>query len=43
MGKVILIIVGLVLGLIGVIMIYDSRIITKKFLVLEIKTKEPLD
>ncbi|CDA16689.1 MAG: hypothetical protein U0O04_02555 [Clostridia bacterium] len=31
MGKVILIIVGLVLGLIGVIMIYDSRIITKKF------------
>ncbi len=27
----ILIIVGLVLGLIGVIMIYDSRIITKKF------------
>ena len=31
MGKVILIIVGLVLGLIGVIMIYESRIITKKF------------
>lgn len=31
MGKIILMIFGLVLGLIGVVMIFDSRIITKRF------------
>lgn len=31
MVKLILIIVGLLLSLIGVIMIYDSRILTKRF------------
>ena len=31
MGKVILIVIGLFIALIGVIMIYDSRILTKKF------------
>lgn len=31
MGKLILIIVGLVFSLIGVIMIYDSRLLTKRF------------
>ncbi|HBC84761.1 MAG: hypothetical protein J6D03_04675 [Clostridia bacterium] len=31
MGKLILIIVGLILSLIGVILIYDSRILTKRF------------
>lgn len=31
MGKLILIIVGLLFSLIGVIMIYDSRLLTKRF------------
>lgn len=31
MGKTILMVVGLIITLIGVIMIYDSRIITKRF------------
>lgn len=31
MGKLVLIIVGLLLSLIGVIMIYDSRLLTKRF------------
>lgn len=31
MGKLILIILGLLITLIGVIMIYDSRLLTKRF------------
>ncbi len=31
MGKIILIIIGLIISMIGVIMIYDARLLTQKF------------
>ena len=39
MGMLILKIIGLLLVLLGVILIYDARIITKSFLDLETKMK----
>lgn len=40
MEKIILIMIGLIIATIGVMCVFDARIITKKYLDLEIKMKD---